>query len=291
MKVAFLGTGAMGNGIASNILKGGFDLYVWNIQDAFWENAKALEDRGAHACEHIEDAVKDADIIGMSLTNDKIVKLVCNEIFSFVKSGAVVFDCSTTSPACSMEMEKSFASKSVGFIDTPVSGGIAGAEAGTLTVMAGGKMEYYEKAKPVLESFSGYLDHMGKIGAGESTKLINQLLTGVNQAAVCEAMLIAEKAELNIEQLYNLLITAWGNSKMLERSVKEYIVPKKFESAACLQLMLKDLRLTIQMANDVGYNVPLTATAVKFYQEAYDEGIGKEDHSAIIKMMEKDNVI
>lgn len=289
MRVAFLGIGAMGNGIASNILKQGFNLSVWNVKDAFWKNAENLGKHGATACESIEEAVKDADFIGMSLTSGKIVKIVCEQIYPFVKPGTVVFDCSTTSPGCSIEMQKMFSQKGVDFLDTPVSGGIAGAEAGNLTVMVGGKEEAYKKFEPVLKSFSGYYALMGEIGAGQTTKLINQLLTGVNQATVCEAMLIAEKSGLDLEKLYNLLVTAWGNSKMLERSVMEYIVPKKFESAACLELMLKDLDLTVQMAEDIGYKAPLTEIATGFYRKAKESGIGREDHSAIIKIMEQEN--
>lgn len=289
MKVAFLGTGAMGNGIASNILKHGFELYVWNVKDQFWKNAEELGKKGAAACENIEDAVKDADIIGMSLTADRIVKLVCEQAYPYVKSGAVIFDCSTTSPGCSVEMAKMFKEKGAEFLDTPVSGGIGGAEAGTLTVMVGGSRDAYEKFVPVVKSFSANFEHMGDAGAGQTTKLINQLLTGVNQATVCEAMLIAEKGGLDLGKLYNLLVTAWGNSKMLERSVMEYIVPGKFESAACLELMVKDLSLTIQMAGELGYKVPITEVAASFYEKAKESGIGREDHSAIIKIMKKEN--
>ena len=92
-----------------------------------------------------------------------------------------------------------------------------------------------------------------------------------------------------MEKLYALLLTAWGYSKMLERSVKEYIIPKKYESAACLQLMNKDLRLTLQMANQLGYQAPITATAAHFYNAAQENGWGKEDHSAIIKVMEQED--
>jgi len=290
MKVAFLGTGAMGSGISSNILKHGFELSVWNVKDAFWDNAEKLAEKGAIACEKIEEAVKNADVIGMSLTADKIVKIVCEQAYPFIKSGAVVFDCSTTSPGCSVEMQKLFAEKGIDFLDAPVSGGISGAEAGTLTVMVGGKEEAFKKFEPVVKAFSSYYELMGDIGAGQTTKLINQLLTGVNQATVCEAMLIAEKSGLDMEKLYKLLVTAWGNSKMLERSVMEYIIPKKFESAACLQLMLKDLNLTLQMADDLGYRVPITEVATSFYAKAKESGIGREDHSAIIKIMEQENI-
>lgn len=225
----------------------------------------------------------------MCLTADDAVKQVCGKLYPLVKRGSVIFDCSTTSPGCPKEMQAKFAEKGVGFLDAPVSGGIAGANAGTLTVMVGGAEKDFEAAKPVLQAFSSYLERMGGIGAGQTTKLINQLLTGVNQATVCEAMLLAEKAGLDMGKLYALLLTAWGYSKMLERSVKEYIIPKKYESAACLQLMNKDLRLTLQMANQLGYKAPITATAAHFYNAAQENGWGKEDHSAIIKVMEQED--
>lgn len=286
MKVAFLGTGAMGSGIAANIAAHGFSLRVWN---SHIERAFPLREKGAEICEDLAEAVKDADVIGMCLTADDAVKQVCGKLYPLVKRGSVIFDCSTTSPGCPKEMQAKFAEKGVGFLDAPVSGGIAGANAGTLTVMVGGAEKDFEAAKPVLQAFSSYLERMGGIGAGQTTKLINQLLTGVNQATVCEAMLLAEKAGLDMEKLYALLLTAWGYSKMLERSVKEYIIPKKYESAACLQLMNKDLRLTLQMANQLGYQAPITATAAHFYNAAQENGWGKEDHSAIIKVMEQED--
>lgn len=286
MKVAFLGTGAMGSGIAANIAAHGFSLRVWN---SHIERAFPLREKGAEICKDLAEAVKDADVIGMCLTADDAVKQVCGKLYPLVKRGSVIFDCSTTSPGCPKEMQAKFAEKGVGFLDAPVSGGIAGANAGTLTVMVGGAEKDFEAAKPVLQAFSSYLERMGGIGAGQTTKLINQLLTGVNQATVCEAMLLAEKAGLDMEKLYALLLTAWGYSKMLERSVKEYIIPKKYESAACLQLMNKDLRLTLQMANQLGYKAPITATAAHFYNAAQENGWGKEDHSAIIKVMEQED--
>lgn len=286
MKAAFLGTGAMGSGIARNIAAHGFDLHVWN---SHIERAKPLEAAGANVCADIADAVRGAEVIGMCLTADDAVKQVCGKIFPYVESGTVVFDCSTTSPGCSKEMAAKFAEKGAYFIDAPVSGGVSGASSGTLTVMVGGVEEAFEKAKPVLQAFSSYLERMGGVGAGETTKLINQLLTGVNQATVCEAMLIGEKAGLDMKKLYDLLLTAWGYSKMLERSVMEYIVPKKFESAACLELMVKDLNLTLQMSEQLGYSAPITEQAAYFYRKAKETGLGKEDHSAIIKIMEAEN--
>jgi 3-hydroxyisobutyrate dehydrogenase-like beta-hydroxyacid dehydrogenase len=292
IKVTFLGLGAMGNGIATNILKGGHDLTVWNRPgSARWENGKVLESKGARLCSDIAEAVRDAEIVGMCLTNNEAVKDVCEQIYPHVSKGTVIFDCSTTSPGTAQKMADKFKAKGVFFLDSPVSGGIAGAEAGTLTLMIGGDSEAYKKAEPVIKSCSGSYDLMGPSGAGQSTKLINQMLTAVNQAAACEAMLIAEKAGLDLAKLYDLLITAWGNSTQLQRTVKTYIIPKKFESAACLQLMLKDLGYIKDMADELGYTAPLTEITSAFFNKAKDEGYGKEDLSAIIKIMETDNKI
>lgn len=289
MKISFLGTGAMGSGIASNILKAGYDLTVWNLKDASWNNVLALEEKGAKACENLRDAVKDADLIGISLTADAALRSVCGQIFPFVPSGCILFDCSTVSPRCSQEMQKLFLERGAYFLDTPVSGGIEGASSGTLTVMAGGDEGAYGKALPVIRSFSSFCSYMGPSGSGEAAKLINQLLAGVNQAVVCEAMTIAEYFGLNMKLLYDVLTNSWGSSRMLERSVMKYIVPRNFESAACLQLMLKDLNLTLEMSRDAGYSIPITETATKFYRRATDKGMGKSDHSAIIQVMEEEN--
>ena len=286
MKVTFLGVGAMGYGIAANIASHGLDLTVWNRHI---ERALPLQEKGAKICADLAEAVRDADVIGMCVIADPEVKELCAAIYPHVKSGAVVFDCTTASPGCSQEMEKLFAEKGVAFLDSPVSGGRAGAEAGTLAVMVGGDKAAFEKAKPVFETFSGCLEHMGPSGAGESTKLINQILTAANQTAVCEAMMLAERVGLDLNQLYGLLRTAWGSSRMLERSVEPYIIPKNYDSASCLYLMAKDLRLALKMAEDAECDLAVTRTSHHYFQSAEDAGWGKQDMAAIIKIMEQEN--
>lgn len=286
MKVTFLGLGAMGYGIAANIAAHDFDLTVWNRHI---EKAYPLEEKGANICADLAEAVREADVIGMCVIADPEVKELCDAIYPHVKSGAVVFDCTTASPGCSREMEALFKEKGVCFLDAPVSGGQAGANAGTLTVMVGGDKEGFEKARPVLEAFSGCLEHMGPSGAGESTKLINQILTAANQTAVCEAMMLAERVGLDLQQLYGLLRTAWGSSRMLERSVEPYIIPKNYDSASCLYLMAKDLRLALKMAEDAECGLTVTKNAHHYFQAAEDAGWAKQDMAAIIKIMEQEN--
>lgn len=286
MKVTFLGVGDMGFGIASNIAAHGFELTVWNRHI---ERALPLQDKGAKICEDLAEAVCDADVIGMCVIADADVKELCASIYPHVKTGAVVFDCTTASPGCAQEMEKLFEEKSVAFLDTPVSGGKAGADAGTLAVMAGGSKEAFEAVKPVLESFSGCLEYMGPSGAGKSTKLINQMLVAANQTAVCEAMMLAERAGLDLAQVYGVLRTAWGSSRMLERSVEPFIIPKNYEGGNCLYQLAKDLRLTLKMAEDLKCSIPVTETSHRYYQAAEDAGWGREDIAAVIKLMEQEN--
>ncbi len=286
MKVTFLGVGDMGFGIASNIAAHGFDLTVWNRHI---QRALPLGEKGAKVCEDLAEAVRDADAVGMCVIADPDVKELCESIYPYVKQGAVVFDCTTASPGCAQEMAKLFAEKGVSFLDTPVSGGKAGADAGTLAVMAGGEREAFDAVRPVLESFAGCLEYMGPSGAGKSTKLINQLLVAANQTAVCEAMMLAERAGLDLEQVYGVLRTAWGSSRMLERSVEPFIIPKNYDGGNCLYQLAKDLRLTLKMAEDIGCDLSVTRTSHRYYQTAEDAGWGRQDIAAIIKIMEQEN--
>lgn len=291
MKIAWLGTGSMGTGIASNIVKAGFDTWIWNLQDPCWSNVLKLEEMGGHACPDLADAVRDADFIGMSLTADDPVRQVCRSILEYVKEGSIVFDCSTISPVCAREMNDLFAGRGVNYLDTPVSGGIEGAQAGTLTLMIGGDEAAYKKVSPVLDAVSSMHTYMGPSGCGQETKLLNQILTAINQAAVCEAMMLAKKTNLNLDRLYHVLSHSWGRSAMLERSVEKYIIPEQYESAARIFLLLKDLRLAIDMAKDMKVKIPITEITTSFFEGADESGMGREDHAAIIKIMEQKNVI
>lgn len=289
MKVTFIGIGQMGKNIAHNILRGGYDLTVWNRKGANWPNVEELVKAGAKCPESISEAVKDADIVGLSLTSDAAVKAVIEEAIPTLKKGAIVIDHSTASPKCAQEMGEKLLGKPAYFLDAPVSGGIQGAADATLSVMVGGDKAIYDKALPVLQAMGKNIHYMGPQGSGHVTKLINQILTGANQAVVCEAMVIGEKSGLDMNTLFNVLVNAWGSSRMLERSVSQYIIPKKYESAACLELMLKDFNIAIQMARDMGYSLPITELSKHFYEEAKNEGNGKMDHSYIIEIMKKEN--
>lgn len=290
MKVTFIGIGQMGKNIALNILQQGHSLTVWNRKDSCWPNVQELIKQGAKYAENIAESVKDADIIGLSLASDDAVTSVLDEVYSTLKQGTIVVDFSTISPKCTKKISDKLACISVEFLDAPVSGGIQGAQDGNLTIMVGGDRDSYDKILPIFRAVGKNIHYLGSSGSGQVAKLINQILTGVNQAIVCEAMVIGEKSQIDLQELYNVLVTSWGNSRMLERSVPQYIIPRQYESAAYLDLMVKDLSIALKMAHDIGCNLPITQLTKRYYEVASSEGHGKLDHSYIFEIMRKENI-
>jgi 3-hydroxyisobutyrate dehydrogenase-like beta-hydroxyacid dehydrogenase len=289
MKIAFLGLGNMGHHMAANLLKARFDLAVWNRKDSCWSNLEALVRQGARTSGTIPEVVENADAIGLSLAGDEAVREVVQASLPALKRGAIFFDTSTISTAAVRELSASLAGRGVAYLDTPVSGGILGAEQASLTIMAGGDEKAFTAILPVLRSIGSTIEYMGSSGAGQATKLINQMLTAVNQTAVSEAMIIARRAGLDLHRVYDVLVKSWGSSRMLERSVLQYIIPEKYESTACLEIMAKDLTHCIALAKEVGYRVPLIELTKRIYDAGSESGNGKLDHSYLIEIMKTSN--
>lgn len=289
MNISFIGIGEMGVGMAENILKKNGQLKIWN-RTQNKPHVSYMVEKGAVLVTTIADAVQDSDFVCMNLTSDPAVKAVAAELADSVKEGTIVIDFSTISPNSAIDISAMLAKKGAFFLDSPVSGGSAGAKAGTLAIMAGGDKDAFEKAMPLYTMCGNNIRHMGPSGTGQKAKLINQLLTWVNQAVVCEAMLLAEKAGIDLPSLYKVLQTSWGRSWMLERSVERYIIPRDFESPSGVELMVKDYNLILEMANEVGCDIPITIKAKVPYDAAMAEGLAKKDPSVIIEVMEKTNM-
>lgn len=289
MNIAFIGIGEMGYGMADNILKKNGELIFWN-RSKDKPHVLALVEAGAKLAQELAEAVADADFVCMNLTNDTAVSAVCDQLKDCLKPGTIVMDFSTVAPETANRIADEFAAKDVKFLDCPVSGGSAGAKAGTLAIMAGGDADAFQKALPIFNMCGNNICHMGPSGTGQKAKLINQLLTWVNQATVCEAMLLAEKAGINLTSLNNVLLTSWGRSWMLERSVSRYIIPRDFESPSGVELMVKDYNLILKMADQLGCAIPIAVEAKKPYDIAMETGLAKKDPSVIIEVMEKTNL-
>ena len=289
MEIAFIGIGEMGAGMAENILKKNGKLTIWNrTRDK--PHVKSLVESGAHLADTLEEAIFSAGCICFNLTSDVSVRAVAEEVLCHVKPGALLMDFSTISPDTARSVNGAFREKGAFYLDCPVSGGSAGARNGTLAIMVGGEEEKFRQGLPVFEMCGSNIQYMGESGLGQKAKLINQLLTWVNQAVVCEAMLLAERSGIDLPALYKVLSTSWGRSWMLERSVERYIIPRDFESPSGVELMVKDFNLILDMAQQAGCDIPIARTAKAPYDQAMEEGLAKKDPSVIIEVMERTNL-
>ena len=284
MNTLFIGIGEMGFGMAKNILLKNKSLVIWNrTKDK--PHVNELMAMGAQFAENIGRAVSSADFVCFNLTEDKAVRAVAQTVVPYINKDTVILDFSTVSPDTAIGVNEMFNNAGAFYLDCPVSGGSAGAEAGTLTIMAGGEKHAFERAMPLLNMCGKNIQYMGPSGSGQKAKLINQLMTWVNQAVVCEGMLLAERAGIDLTALYKALSTSWGRSWMLERSVEKYIIPGNFDAQSGLELMVKDFNLISDMAMKSECDIPIAAKAKEIYDQAMDEGLAKKDPSVIIEVM------
>ena len=290
MKIAYLGIGEMGVGMARNILRKHGELTIWN-RTREKEYVTTLVQEGARYEGKIADAVRDADIVCTCLYSGPSTLMVAKETIPAMKKGSILIDLTTIAPRTAEELAKLYGEEGIDYLDSPVSGGPWGAADGTLSIMIGGDEAAFERARPVYEMMGGTIVRMGPSGYGAKTKLVNQLITWANQAIVCEGMMLAERAGLDLQSLYNILKNAHAQSRMLERSVEPFIIPRTFENHTDAALVLKDMNLLRQMASDLDCEIPISAEAIRFYDLADQEGIAKgNDPAIILEVMERHNL-
>ncbi|MBI4277188.1 MAG: NAD(P)-dependent oxidoreductase [Armatimonadetes bacterium] len=282
MKVAFIGLGNMGRPMCRNFLKAGFPLAVYNRTRG---PEQALVETGASAAASPAEAAAQAEVICTCLTDPAAVTAVVageRGVLDGVRPGALIIDFSTVDPGTTQRLAQAAKARGASYLDAPVSGGATGAEAGTLTIMVGGEREAFERARPVLQAVGKHLHYLGPSGMGNVAKLVNQLLTAVNQAAVAEAFALGMTAGADPKALYDILSTSWGASAMLHRSVPAHIITGQFESGSHLELMIKDLSLIQGLARSINAPVFLSAVAREMYTMARAQGLGRKDLSAVI---------
>lgn len=285
MKVAFLGLGTMGQHMARNILQAGHQLTVWNRTP---ERTAALADTGASAATSPQDAARNAEAICFSLSTPDVVSSVMlgdDGALGGASPGTVFIDFSTIDPATSRRLAHACQGRDVRLLDAPVSGGSEGAEAGTLTVMVGGEADAFTTAAPVFDAVGGKVLHVGPSGAGLSIKLINQMLVGVNLAAVLEAFVMAELAGIDLEVMFDVLKTSAGSSVMLTRNMPDFLLKEQYEPGFALKLLVKDLDLVTEMGKELRTSLFTPAVALQLFRNGLAAGYGDKDMSAAVISM------
>ena len=290
MRIGFIGIGKMGKPMCRNILKAGHSLVVANRSQPALDE---LASEGASVARTPAELTARSEIIMTCVTNPASVDDVYegNEgIISAIQPGQIAVDHTTVGPGTSRRLHSAITAKGAGFIDAPISGGTAGAESGTLTVMCGGDEAVFEQAKPALESVGQNIYLAGPSGSGAVIKLVNQLLVGIHVAASAEAVVIGAKAGADPNVILEIIGNSFGGSAMLKRSIP-LAVGRKFEAGTPVSLVLRDLGTIGQMCSEVGARMTLGKVAESLFNEAHIAGLTENDMVSIFKVFESSSGI
>jgi 3-hydroxyisobutyrate dehydrogenase len=289
-KIAFIGLGHMGGGMAPNLAKAGHEVRAFDLVTEAVEKAVAA---GCEAAPSAADAVKGADVVITMLPASTHVRAVYeNDVAPHAKPGALLIDCSTIDVTSAREVGDGLIELGFDFVDAPVSGGIAAAAGGTLTFMVGGSDEAFAKARPILEPMAKAVIHAGGLGAGQAAKICNNMILGATMVVTCEAFVLAEKLGLDPQVFFDISSKASGQSwSMTSYAPVPGVGPDTpadhdYEGGFAAALMLKDLKLAMEAAGQVGAYTPMGGEAEELYQRFVDRGGGAKDFSGIIRMID-----
>lgn len=285
MKIGMIGLGAMGFPITKCLLKAGFEVYAFDVAEKALNEAAA---NGAHPCPDVAKVGAGAEIILCSLPNAAIVESVMQEALAGEELKAKVWiDLSSIAPESAKKFARMAAGREIEYMDCPVSGGVHGAESGTLTIMAGGPEETLEKARPVLEAIGKKIYHVGGVGAGSGMKMVNNFMLGCNMAAAAEALVMGSKIGLDLDTMYEIVKNSSGRSFIIENKIPNFISKRKFEGGFAIDLAYKDLGLAMETAKHLSMPVCMGSMAVQMFETARAKGYGREDITALLKVEEE----
>ncbi len=284
-KVAFLGLGIMGQGMASNLL-GSYDVTVWNRTP---EKTEALARKGAKAASTPAEAVSGADLILYCFSDDAAVEEVVfgpDGVLEGVREAQIVADMSTVHPDLSLREAAAFQEKGASFLDAPVFGSKNEAANAGLWIVVGGERAVFDRVKPVLEGLSETVHYMGDSGKGTAMKLVGNLIVAAQLEALGEAMIMATKAGLNPNDVLDVLHVTDSKSPIFD-GVGRALVDRDFSTSFALKHMLKDANLINRFAQDLNAPIPAAAAARETIKAAVNQGWGEENASALIKALEQ----
>lgn len=285
--VAFIGLGVMGYPMAGYLSKAGYKTKVYNRTLA--KAQKWSTEYQGEACETPKQAAQGCDVVFVCVGNDDDVRSVVygdNGILAGLKPGGVLVDHTTTSAELAVELAGAARDNGFAFIDAPVSGGQAGAENGVLTIMCGGQQEVFDSVSPVMDVYAKQISLLGENGQGQRCKMVNQICIGGILQGLSEALLLAQKSGLDIEQVVETLKHgAAGSWQMENRAVT--MSQNKFDFGFAIDWMRKDLGFCLKEAERVGLELPLTQKVDEQYAALQEEGLGRMDTSVLFKAVAK----
>jgi 3-hydroxyisobutyrate dehydrogenase len=286
VSVGFIGLGNMGNPMASNVLKSGFPMTVFD------KNPKAMDNliqAGAKGATSAKQVVESAEVLLTCLPGSPEVEalyLDAGGLIELAKRGSVLVDLSSVLPTTPRKLEPRAAARGVHYLEAPVSGGVTGARAATLAIMTGGDAAVLERVRPVLRAIGPNIYHVGTVGAGNTLKAINNMMSSVNALAMMEGMVLGLKAGLDLATMGKIVKASSGNSNALAR-VERNLIPRDFEPGFKVQLMNKDLETFNSIARELHVPVSFSNVAQRYQQAALAAGLGEKDTSVIFTLIER----
>ena len=289
-KIGFIGLGNMGGPMARNLIKAGHQLQVFDLAAKLVDEATAA---GATKAGAAADAAKGADVVVTMLPAGKHVRQVYEGgVIGAAAKGALLIDCSTIDVDSARAVAAAAHKATIDMVDAPVSGGVGGAAAGTLTFMVGGSDAAFARAKPFLEKMGKNIVHCGGSGNGQAAKICNNMILGISMVAVSEAFMLAKRLGLDAQKLYDVASTASGQCWSLTSycpvpgPVPTSPANRDYQAGFTAAMMLKDLVLSQQASASVGASTPLGAEAAQLYNLFVNGGRGAMDFSGIVKMLD-----
>jgi 2-hydroxy-3-oxopropionate reductase len=286
MKIGFIGLGIMGKPMAKNLLKAGHELVVYDHNQGNMDNVVAA---GAQAVSSAAEVASRSSVVITMLPNSPHVKTAVQGekgILEGAKPGAILIDMSSIAPLASQEIERACAARGVKMIDAPVSGGEPKAVDGTLAIMAGGAREVFEEVKSVLLQMGSTAVYCGTIGAGNTTKLANQIIVGLNIAALAEAFTLVKKAGVDPQLVFEAIKGGLAGSAVMDAKAP-MMINGDFKPGFRIDLHIKDLANALDTGHETGSPLPLTALAREMMETLHADGFGKDDHSALARYYAK----
>ncbi|MBF2423360.1 NAD(P)-dependent oxidoreductase [Listeria welshimeri] len=281
-KIGFVGTGVMGSSMASHLLEAGYDVFIYTRTKS---KAEELLTKGAKWIDTPQALAKKVDVLISMVGYPKDVEelyLGQNGFLENLSAGAVAIDMTTSSPVLAKKIAEAFREKGIGALDAPVSGGDIGAKNGTLAIMAGGAEDVFLKVKPIFEILGSSVILQGDAGAGQHTKMVNQIAIASNMIGVTEAIIYAEAAGLNparvLESISGGAAGSWSLSNLIPRVLQDDFSPGFF-----IKHFIKDMGIALSEAKQMGLELPGLSLAEKMYQTLADQGLSEEGTQALIK--------
>ena len=284
-RIGFVGLGIMGRGMTHNLLKAGFDVCVWNRTSSRMDEFVAA---GATATKTPAELAAQCDIIITCVSDTPDVEAVIlgtDGIIERAQPGSLVIDTSTISPQTTRTIATQLAERDIHMLDAPISGGSEGAEKGTLSIMVGGAADQVERAMPVFQAIGKTITHVGDHGAGQTVKLVNQILVVGNTLAMSEALMFAQLSGVDLEKTLNAVVGGAAGSWMLSNRGPQ-ILARDWRPGFTIELQQKDLRLVLDAADEVGAPVSGTSLVFHLYRTLQARGLESEGNHALIKALE-----